>query len=81
MFNFLKKKEVVEGEKAVLKINGMHCVSCSMSIDGELEDLPGVTYVKTSYAKGETAVAYDPKKVELKKIVKVVEGLGYVVRF
>ena len=52
MFNLFKKAH--SGQEVVLKIDGMHCTSCSLSIDGELEDLPGVISASTSYAKSIT---------------------------
>lgn len=63
----------------VLKIDGMHCVSCSLNIDGELEELDGVNEVETSYAKAVTVVNYDPKRTDLKKVKDVIEKLGYKV--
>ncbi len=77
MFNFLKKKPV--GEKVVFKISGMHCTSCSMSIDGELEDVAGVLQATTSYAASQTTIEYDPTKVQPKKLKAVIEGLKYTV--
>ena len=41
-------------KKLVLKIKGMHCTSCAMNIDGELEDTKGVKEANTSYAKQKT---------------------------
>ena len=64
---------------AIFKIDGMHCTSCSMSIDGELEDTEGVIEAKTNYAQAQTKVAYDPKKVQPEKLKQVIEGLEYKV--
>jgi len=80
MFGFLKKKvgeSNTETTLLTLKIDGMHCSSCSMSIDGELEDLDGVIYAKTIYAKQTSLVKYDKSKVSEAEIRKVVEKLGY----
>jgi copper chaperone CopZ len=62
--------------KLKLKINGMHCSSCAMNIDGELEDL-GVKDVRTNYAKGETEVEFDDEKVQIGQIQKAISTLGY----
>lgn len=75
MINIFKKK--ANGEKIVLKIKGMHCVSCSLNIDGELEDTPGVISATTSYAKGESQVIYDTEKISVGQIEKVISKLGY----
>lgn len=76
MFNFLKKKE--EGIKSVIKIDGMHCVSCSLSVDDALEEIKGVFSAKTSYAKGEVVVSWDPTKTNEKTMMKTIKDLGYV---
>ncbi|HSW89356.1 MAG TPA: heavy-metal-associated domain-containing protein [Patescibacteria group bacterium] len=62
---------------AKFKITGMHCVSCSMNIDGELEDLPGVQKSETSYAKQETRVEFNSTLVSEVDIKKIISGLGY----
>jgi len=65
-------------KKVVLKITGMHCTSCAMNIDGELEDL-GVKNVHTNYAKGETQVEFDDDKIQLGQIKETIKKLGYTV--
>lgn len=55
----------------------MHCTSCSMNIDFDLEDLEGIKTVKTNYAKQESEVEYDQSKVDLKKILFTIEKTGY----
>ncbi|MCD8507749.1 cation transporter [Candidatus Woesebacteria bacterium] len=55
----------------------MHCTSCSMNIDGELEDTPGVVSASTNYARATTKVVFDPQTVTPKKLMQVVEKLGY----
>lgn len=77
MLNFFKKNKTKIGKVVTLKIDGMHCTSCSMSIDGELEDLPGLNSATTSYAKALTKVEYDPEKVDLEKIKTTIKALGY----
>lgn len=63
--------------KKKFKITGMHCTSCAMNIDGELEDTEGVKGSTTSYAKQETEVEYDEKKVDEKKILNTIKSVGY----
>ena len=59
------------------KIEGMHCSSCAMNIDGELEDLKGVKESRTSYAKMVTEVTYDDTLVTITKIINTIKGIGY----
>ena len=49
--------------KKKLKIEGMHCASCAMNIDFDLEDLDGVKSSNTNYAKSETEVEFDEDKI------------------
>lgn len=77
MFNIFKQKP--QGTTITFKIDGMHCTSCSMNIDGELEDTEGVISASTSYAKARTTVEYDVSKVSPDKLKKTVEQLGYKV--
>ncbi len=61
--------------KKKLKIEGMHCTSCAMNIDFDLEDV-GVK-AKTSYAKQECEVEFDEEKLDTKKIVETIQKTGY----
>jgi len=64
--------------KKVFKIIGMHCTSCAMSIDGDLEDyVKGVKSAKTSYAKQECEVEFEEEIVMIEQIVKTIENAGY----
>ncbi|MCL5784915.1 MAG: cation transporter [Patescibacteria group bacterium] len=65
--------------KKKFKIDGMHCTSCALSIDMDLEDLEGVQSSKTSYAKQSAEIEFDEEKVEEKEIKEVIEKLGYKV--
>lgn len=60
-----------------MKIVGMHCTSCAMNIDFDLEDLAGVKNAKTSYAKGETEIEFDPTQVSVEQIVDQINKTGY----
>ncbi|TXH00385.1 MAG: heavy-metal-associated domain-containing protein [Candidatus Moraniibacteriota bacterium] len=77
MFNFFKSKP--KGEKIVFKLSGLHCASCSLNIDGELEEISGVFSSSTSYATQETVVVYDPKLTKPIQFKKSIEKLGYTV--
>lgn len=79
MFNIFSKKQP-KGKSISLRIDGMHCTSCSMNIDGELEDTKGVISATTSYPKSTTEVEYDPEIISEEKVKKVIEGLGYTVK-
>lgn len=64
-------------KKVVFKISGMHCTSCAMNIDGELEDTSGVIESNTNYARQQTEVKFDTDKIKEDKIIKTIKSLGY----
>ena len=63
--------------KKKFKIDGMHCTSCSLNIDFDLEDLNGVSCAKTSYAKQETEIEFDEEKIKITKIIDQIKKTGY----
>ena len=65
--------------KKRFKIEGMHCSSCAMMIDGNLEDIAGVKSARTSYARQECEIEYDMTVVDNNKIAKVITKSGYKV--
>ena len=64
-------------KKHTLKIIGMHCTSCSMLIDGDLEDTKGVIKANTSYAKQICEVEFDERAIQVQDILKTIEKTGY----
>ncbi|TXG78661.1 copper chaperone [Candidatus Dojkabacteria bacterium] len=64
-------------KKIKLDISGMHCSSCAMNIDFDLEDLEGVKTSKTSYAKQVTEVEFDEAIIDEVKISEQVKKTGY----
>ena len=65
--------------KEKLKIEGMHCASCAMNIDEELEELEGVQESNTSYRKQTTEVSFDESRTDLAQIDDAIRALGYEV--
>lgn len=67
-------------KKVVFQIIDMHCTSCSLTIDGDLEDTKGVKRASTSYAKAQTEVEFDPHIISEKQIIAVIKATGYTVK-
>lgn len=63
--------------KKRFKITDMHCTSCAILIDGDLEDLDGVVSAKTNYTKGETEIEFDPDKMTVESLMEVIKKTGY----
>lgn len=59
------------------QVQGMHCASCAMLIDGALEDLQGVKSASASYARQVVDVEYDEAKVSEEAILRAVKDAGY----
>lgn len=66
-------------KKIVLKLNGMHCTTCSVLIDTVLEELDGVKSAKTSYAEQKVEVEFDPNQIDIKQMILTIQSEGYEV--
>lgn len=55
----------------------MHCSSCAIMIDGDLEELTGVKRAVTHFAKSETEVEFDETIVDLEIIIEKIQKTGY----
>lgn len=64
-------------KKKKFKIDGMHCTSCALNIDFDLEDLEGVESSKTSYAAQITEIELDSERVDDNLIIKTIKKTGY----
>ncbi|MBI5931299.1 MAG: heavy-metal-associated domain-containing protein [Chloroflexi bacterium] len=63
--------------KQQFKIQGMHCVGCAMTIDGAVEDLPGVKSASTNYKRQTSLIEYDETKVTEAEILQAIQDAGY----
>ncbi|MBI4990824.1 heavy-metal-associated domain-containing protein [Candidatus Gottesmanbacteria bacterium] len=62
---------------AVFEINGMHCTSCALTIDMDLEETEGVKESNTSYARQKTEVTFDSDIIKPEKIIEIIQKTGY----
>lgn len=63
--------------KITLNVEGMDCSSCALGISNSLSKM-GLKDVNVNFATGEAVFAED-KSIELRSVVKNIEGLGYKV--
>lgn len=61
------------------KVDGMHCVSCAMLIESELEDAEVADQATCNYATLELEIE-SQKEIDDGKICEVVDRLGYKVK-
>lgn len=64
-------------KKESLKIEGMSCAACALKIEKKLSKLPGVKGANVNLATNKATVEYEPAKLKVADLIKVVEGLGY----
>jgi len=66
-------------ESVSLKIYGMTCTLCSITIEAGLERLSGIGSVRVSYATEKAFLEYDPDIVQISDIKKKIEKMGFSV--
>lgn len=64
--------------KRKYKLAGMHCTSCAMVVEGELEDNLNVS-ASCDWVRQVVEVEFDPDRVDHAKIVQIIEAQGYKV--
>ena len=63
-----------------LNIAGMDCASCAGKIEKGLKNLDGIKDVSVNFVAGKAKVSFNPASVNLDKIKKGIETLGYKVK-
>jgi len=66
-----------EKKKAELKISGMHCATCAVSIEDSLSRVKDVNSAQVNLGTDSARVEFDPEKVRLKDLEKAVRDAGY----
>jgi len=69
--------DVMALQKVVLRVSGMHCASCSVSIEKGLREMSGIIEAQINYASEQAAVEYDDQVVNQAAIIEKIVGLGY----
>ncbi|MBU2545133.1 cadmium-translocating P-type ATPase [Patescibacteria group bacterium] len=64
-------------EKEILKIQGMHCASCSVIIENKLKKEDGISKVSVSYASEKMSIEFNEKEISLVEIKEIIHSLGY----
>ncbi|TAJ44875.1 heavy metal translocating P-type ATPase [Methanofollis fontis] len=66
-----------KARKETLKISGMHCATCAVSIEKALKNVEGVHEANVNLGAEQASVEYDPSVVSAAEIERVVAGAGY----
>ncbi|WP_407393566.1 heavy metal translocating P-type ATPase [Methanobrevibacter sp.] len=67
----------LHSDEMTLRIQGMHCASCTMNVENFLIRLDGIFDVKADLTSQSAKIRYDSSKVTLDEIEKVIESLGF----
>ncbi|MFE1788723.1 heavy-metal-associated domain-containing protein [Streptomyces sp. NPDC059525] len=77
LFGRKDKAGAEAGARVVLEVEGMHCASCGLLIDDELEDLAGVRSAATDMRAGRSVVLLEEgAAVDGADLVAAVEAAG-----
>ncbi len=68
-------KEEIKREKIL--IDGMHCPSCALLIEGNLRKIKGVISCNVNILRKSATIEFDPNLISLKEIAKKIESYGY----
>ena len=63
--------------EANLKVEGMSCTDCELSIAKGVKQLPGIDSISANHLDSTAFVRFDPAKTDLPKISAAIEGRGY----
>jgi Cu+-exporting ATPase len=70
-------KAITEAVKKTLKIEGMTCASCSKAVERAVKKLEGITDASVNLATEKLSISYEPSKVRVSDIKRVVASAGY----
>jgi len=68
-----------QGVKASMEVGEMGCMICVGKVTDALKGLDGVANIKVSLEEENAVFDYDPERISLEEIAKVISDLDYVV--
>lgn len=69
--------DVARDQLAVIRIEGMHCHKCELSIQKALQGVRGVHEVEVDFASGQASVLFDRSAVGVSRLIDAVNAAGY----
>lgn len=69
----------MDNKRAELRLSGMHCATCAVTVEEALRRIPEVFSVTVNLGKDSAQVQYDPEKTSLDELERVVRDAGYEV--
>ena len=71
------KTVVADTQRVTIKVTGMFCESCAVTVRAMLKRTDGVHAATVDAKRGEAIVAYDPAKTTPHALADVIDRLGY----
>ncbi len=68
---------MTEKKKAILGVQGMTCVSCSLTLTSALKDVEGVSAADVDFNQRKAVVEFDPAKTDEQRLLRAVKEAGY----
>jgi Cu+-exporting ATPase len=75
----LKGDGLMPEQTITLPITGMTCANCALNIERVVKKLEGVKNAYVNFAAEQAVVAFDPKNLNLRDLVRNIHGSGYSV--
>ena len=66
--------------KKTIQMEELVCPMCAQKIETALKKAPGVQGAAVLYNASKAKVEFDENQTSLEALVKIIEGLGYVVK-
>jgi len=70
----IKESDIVQKN---IKVKGMTCVGCEITLEENLSKIKGVVHVKASHKKENAIIKFDSTKTSLPQIKKAIKKSGY----
>ena len=67
----------MQTKQVVLKVDGMHCSACPVTVQRSLTQVAGVQDAQVTLDPPQAVVSYDPNKVSADAMVQAVTKAGY----
>lgn len=64
-------------EHETLKITGLDCADCALTVEKTVSNLPGILHVSVNFASASLNLEYEKEKIGRARIIGKIEELGY----
>jgi len=64
-------------QKSQIKISGMHCASCSQTIEKALKEAPGVKEANVNFVTEKAYITYDANIINEREVIATINATGY----